>query len=354
MMKLNDMLHLERLGLIPVLGGGDPAATLEPPTLTDAAQRTRFYTDVPFTKAYTGKSGDLELTGYASTWVEDRDGEFVHPQAFDRSLDDYLAKNPQVLWQHNMDWPLGSVVEARVDANGLAVRAIVRKPVEGEEPWKISAYHDIKAGIVRTFSIGGYMMRDYQGGRIVILDVELLEISVVSIPANPDSIFEAAVKAIKGGHRPTLPQKAIDQMQQLLGMRHMTDPELLEIVKRGDAAMEARYLELAKLYEKAGKLAPGRAIFEEAKQVADPRERLASVLDVMALANGDVEDTKAGRVLSKANETAIRKAAEAVVAAGEALQTVLAKVQADSDEADDPGKQAGADADDDGRVLETR
>lgn len=296
-----------------------------------APTRIPFRCDFAATKAATlDASGNLELVGYASTWVMDRDGEYIDPRAYDGSLDAYLAKNPMLLWQHNMDWPLGQVAEARVDGNGLMVRAIVRKPEDGEEPWKISAYNDIKAGIVRTFSVGGFFTRDFVAGRIVVTEIELLEISVVSIPSNPDSIFEAAQKALgKGSLRPDLPQKAISQMEQLLGLRAVTDPELVVLAQRGTAELDARYALLSDLYVKAGKLPPGRKAWEDAKQEPDARKRLDKVLQVMQAVQGRV-DGKSGRVLSKANEGRLRGVMDTLATAVEQLQAVLAQVEQES------------------------
>lgn len=312
----------------PQLSGGDSTAATAV-RQGQEAKRLPFRVDVPFTKAATlDASGNLELVGYASTWVLDRDGEYIDPRAFDDSLPAYLAMNPILLWQHNMDWPLGQIVEATVDANGLLVRAIVRKPEAGEEPWKLSAYNDIAAGVVRTFSIGGFFTRDFEAGRIMVTEVELLEISVVSIPSNPTSLFEAAQKALgKGGSlRPDLPQKAISQMQQLLGLRPVSDPELVLLQRRGAEAVEERYTLLCDLYTRAGKLPPGRTVWEEAKAIPDPRARLARVIDVMQLAQGAV-DAKAGRILSKANEGKLRQVLQLHQEAAELLAGVLAQVE---------------------------
>lgn len=299
----------------------------EPPNTTGS--RERFWADVPFlaSKAV-GKKGDLILRGYASTWVEDRDGEYVDPKAFDGSLPLYLAKNPIMLWQHNHDWPLGQITKAEVDEHGLEVEGYVRKPTQGEEPWRISAYNDIAAGIVKTFSIGGSMLRDIRAGKPVIIDVELWEISCVSVPSNPDSIYAAAVKAIKGEHRPGLHQKAIDQMAQVLGLQEVSDPEL---ARMDGAQLRERYTMLSELYKRAGKRAPdyeqwrtvskrvveansgvGSNVLVDAKDVIEVTRQVYGMVPVQA-------DTKAGRVLSKANENKLATARDNITAVLEQL-----------------------------------
>lgn len=239
----------------------------------------KFYADVPFTREVVGegkatldesltsqaRKGDIITRGYGSTWGEDRDQEFVHPNAFDESLPGFLADNPMMLWQHNMDWPLGKYLDAATDRYGLDMLGLVPRPVDQEPDWKHLAYHSIARGIVRTMSIGGYFRRKYDPDldRLWIIKVDLMETSIVSIPANAASIFEAAVKCVSGAsHRATLTQQHIDQMQQILGVMQMTDPELLSMNERG---LRARYEELAAHYKRCGREAPG---YEEWNELA--------------------------------------------------------------------------------------
>lgn len=226
-------------------------------------EREEFHVDIPFTKAVTTEKGDLELVGYASTWVKDRDGERIDPHAFDDTIETYLSKNPIVLWQHNHDCPLGTITAAEVDENGLKVTAIIPKPSEGEAAWAHTAYNKIAAGIVKTFSIGGYFERelrppvdggmfDYELMDVVIVRVDLYETSCVSVPSNPDSIFEAAKKAFRDSDPAALlddrRRAALKQVEQLLGMKDVTDPEL---VGMSDAEREERFNVLIKGWDGA-------------------------------------------------------------------------------------------------------
>jgi HK97 family phage prohead protease len=287
-------------------------------------RRKEFRADVPFTKSSTNEDGDLELVGYASTWVQDRDGDYVDPKAFDAHLGPYLAKNPILLYQHDMRKPLGSVDSATVDANGLFVRCTVPKPDPSEEDWKHTAYHSAKRGTLRTFSIGGFFSFDVENigeddEKWIIREVELLEISVVSIPSNPDSIFEAAVKAAKGlGARSAkrMHEKAFAQMLQLLGIEELTDPDLCAMDEQQQAD---RFAGLGRLYEEvSGRTAPDyeayRDIVAPLEEDADLIEKmrvLAAVSDLVSELYApptEMEGAKAGRVLSKSNEDKLRAA----------------------------------------------
>jgi HK97 family phage prohead protease len=285
-------------------------------------EREKFVVDIPFTKAATTKDGTLELVGYASTWAKDRDGERIDPHAFDDTMENYLSKNPIILWQHNHDCPLGTMKEAIIDETGLKVVVLIPKPEEGEAPWAVTAYSKIAAGIVKTFSIGGYFERelrppadgdyfDYDLMDIVIVRVDLYETSCVSVPANADSIFEAAKKAF-ADHDPAAElderrRAALKQVEQLLGMKDITDPELSGM---SDAEREERFAVLIKGWEGAigyddFRVVEGLVAGEKFKQA----EPLAVALnEALYLPAGAGTVVKAGRVLSKANQGKIEKA----------------------------------------------
>ena len=138
-----------------------------------------------------GVSG-IEIEWYASTKDKDRGHDIVDPQAFKNALDLYMT-NPIVLLQHNMEKPIGVVTEATIDENGLYIKARITQDVD----WVISA---IKNGVLRAFSIG-YKIKDNEfleeetsDGRDyanIIKDLELFEISVVSVPMNAYSLMKS-------------------------------------------------------------------------------------------------------------------------------------------------------------------
>lgn len=339
-------------------------------------ERAPFEVDFPFTKAVPddkakADAGVLILRGYASTWVQDRDGEYVDSNAFNDSLPAYLKKNPIILWQHDQDQPIGTMTAAEVDENGLLVEVEIPKPGDKEPDWAHLAYNKIKSGIVRTFSIGGFFEREFVMGRAVITRVELMETSVVSIPSNPDSIFEAAAKALKTAPaRPQLLQGHIKQMKQILGAEPITDPELAVMTP---AERVERYTVIADAYLKAGKVAPA---IDEWKQLEPELETIGSkeqavdltrrIVALVKKINGGVVDEKGGRVLSRHNESKLRdvrglldqmekqvddlaeQAKSAIVATKNELDVVLKQVEDDSAEtpddapaADEPTAESG-------------
>lgn len=127
----------------------------------------------------------LQIQGYANTTEKDRQGDVVLSEAWLKGgLDNYL-KNPIVLYLHKPDEPIGQVTEYTVDNNGLHVVAEISK-LAGK------VYDLIKGGILKAFSVG-FRVKDADYNQetdiFIIKDLEMYELSVVSVPANASSIF---------------------------------------------------------------------------------------------------------------------------------------------------------------------
>ena len=130
----------------------------------------------------------LTIKGYANTISKDRSGDIIVKEAWEKGgLDNYL-KNPVILAFHDHSRPIGNAVEYSVTDNGLEIVAEISKAA-GE------VYNLIKEGILKTFSVG-FSIKDADYDKEVdtffIKDLELYEVSVVSIPANQDSTFSLA------------------------------------------------------------------------------------------------------------------------------------------------------------------
>jgi HK97 family phage prohead protease len=117
------------------------------------------------------------LEGYAACWSQDRDGETIAPGAFAKSI---RTAMPKLLWGHDRTKPIGRVLSLAEDSVGLRFRAQLNlDTAAGRE-----AHASMKAGDVDAFSVG-FITRKRQGNNL--LELELLEISAVTIPANPDA-----------------------------------------------------------------------------------------------------------------------------------------------------------------------
>jgi len=126
----------------------------------------------------------IMIEGYASTQDVDRQGDIVPPQVWKQGLDNYL-KNPVILAYHDHSEPIGRMVDHRVDSKGLWIKARI-SAAAGE------VFNLIKDGVLSAFSIGFRIVdAEYNAAQelFVVKDLELHEISVVSVPANQNTIF---------------------------------------------------------------------------------------------------------------------------------------------------------------------
>lgn len=137
-------------------------------------------------KASKTKRG-FKIAGYANTVDKDRAGDVISANAWAKGVDSY-RKNPVLLYQHDHSKPIGRVKKISVDKKGIYVEAEVSEAAE-----KLHGVHTlIKDGALKSFSVG-FMVKngryDKATDTTVITDVELHEISVVSVPCNQESLF---------------------------------------------------------------------------------------------------------------------------------------------------------------------
>lgn len=132
----------------------------------------------------TTTSGDGTFTGYAVVFGDtNRHRERVERGAFAKTLARHRAENtrPLMLWSHDQSRPIGVWTGIEEDATGLRVQgSIVRETRDGQE-----AYALLKAGALNGLSIGFNAIADRRdtGGIRVLTEIDLAEISLVSIPS---------------------------------------------------------------------------------------------------------------------------------------------------------------------------
>jgi HK97 family phage prohead protease/HK97 family phage major capsid protein len=141
---------------------------------------------VPFETKAVGEDEDFLITGHASTNDEDRMGDVIVSDAWHEpgALTNYL-KNPVVLAFHDTSRPIGKTVSHEVDDKGLKITAKISKIAN-------DMIELIKDGILSAFSIGFVIKEadfDPKSGVFFIKALELLEVSIVSVPANQSALF---------------------------------------------------------------------------------------------------------------------------------------------------------------------
>lgn len=128
----------------------------------------------------------IKIRGYASTERIDRDGDIIASDAFAESLRDYLNAGGVILYNHDKDKVIGKCLSAViVEGRGLLVEAEIFTPDE-------EILSGIRNGALKSFSVG-FLAKEYDPtlfeGGVLYEKGDLLEISVVSVPANPDATF---------------------------------------------------------------------------------------------------------------------------------------------------------------------
>lgn len=132
----------------------------------------------------------------ASTDAEDRHGEVIE-QVW--RLEGYIA-NPVVLYGHDRDaLPIGKAENVRVEGGQL--RATLRFVGADVNPKAEQVFQLLQEGVLRAVSVGFLphsYRREMKGDRelLVLSDNELLEISVVPIPANPEALAQMRARAL--------------------------------------------------------------------------------------------------------------------------------------------------------------
>lgn len=139
---------------------------------------------------------DGTFSGYASVFdVADLGRDVVKPGAFRKSLRSRPAGKVKLLREHDMRSPIGVWTAAVEDAKGLRVEGrLILETTLGRETHAL-----MKAGALDGLSIGYRTIRDRvdraKGVRL-LEEVDLVEISVVSLPMNP----AATVTTVKAAH----------------------------------------------------------------------------------------------------------------------------------------------------------
>lgn len=151
-----------------------------------------------YAKGYVSEiKGDDIIAAVASSGSMDRDGDILVPSGWE--LDNF-RKNPVLLWAHDSySLPIGKATDIGIVGNELKFNA---KFAESENEFAGKVAKLMRGGFLNSFSVGFIPKERDEGGRMS--KMELLEISVVNVPANAEALnnrdfkaFEEEVKNMK-------------------------------------------------------------------------------------------------------------------------------------------------------------
>ena len=218
------------------------------------------------------------ITGVATTPTPDRVGDIVEP------LGVQFTNPMPLLWQHKSDKPVGLVTFDKPTKSGITFKASLPKVEEAgalkdrvDEAWQ-----SVKHGLVRAVSIGfralEYSFMD-EGGGIRFVVTEVMELSLVTIPANADATIQsiksvdavqraASGRTLDDNDRPTPPapgkrRNPVVKAQEARTMKK----SIADQIKEFEATRQAKAARMAEIMEKSGET--GETLDDAATQEYD-------------------------------------------------------------------------------------
>jgi HK97 family phage prohead protease/HK97 family phage major capsid protein len=277
-----------------------------------------------------GKTASVTIEGYASTNDVDRQGDVVPASVWEKGIQNYL-KNPVILAYHDHSEPVGRMVEHKIDGKGLWIKARISSAAT-------EVFNLVKDGVLTAFSIGFRIVdAEYNSAAelFVVKELELHEISVVSVPANQNTLFSLSKAFDTAEEFKSFKMQFAPNSESAKGLESSTeadrnvkkememDPKQLEQML-ADAASKAAEATAKAIAEKQEKALAEKAAAEKAQADLDARVKAA----VASISTGD---TGAERLLAEV-EKRLEKAEESsksVIAGLEAsLKEKAAEIEA--------------------------
>lgn len=174
-----------------------------------------------------GEEDDIIIEGMANTTSVDRAGDLIPRATWEKpSQLTNFKKNPIVLAFHNHSMPIGVVEDMEVKDEGLFVRVRISETIP-------AVFQQIKKKILKAFSIG-FRLNDWEYKPdldiFLMTDIEMTELSVVSVPCNQDSMFDLA-KSFGVNNREELKAKLTNKQESKKPITPV-EPEIVKLARQ--------------------------------------------------------------------------------------------------------------------------
>lgn len=188
------------------------------------ATKKRIYADIQ--KVEEQEDGTLKVWGFASSGAVDSDGETITPEAMKAALPDYMKFG--AVREMHQSIAAGTAFEASVDdtTGKTSFGAHVVDPI---------AVKKVQTGVYKGFSIGGKVTSRDPLCKTTIKGINLIEVSLVDRPANPEAVFTMYKAA-------STPEDDVAELAEMLDAGEVTPAQLLELIqksKQADTPVEA-------------------------------------------------------------------------------------------------------------------
>lgn len=169
--------------------------------------------------------------GYGNVFnVRDYAGHITLKGAFEKSIQRHAASGVPLpmLWNHDQGNQIGSWVEMYEDDYGLYMKGRLTKGVQQAE----TVYKLMKGGDLSGLSIGVWAkQKQMQDGSLMLIELDLFETSVVSIPANYQSRVTLVKSMLNNNELPTISQ--VEKALREIGFSRSQAKVLLSLGYKG-------------------------------------------------------------------------------------------------------------------------
>lgn len=167
-----------------------------------------------------------KIVAIASTAVEDRHGEKVLVEGWE--MKNFMA-NPILLWAHDHSIPaIGNAKNIRTEGKGEAARLVFEPNFHEITPEARAIKEMFDQGIINSFSVG-FKPLEAEGNTFT--KQELLEISAVNVPANPEARVMAYKSLENAGFEQSVIKNVIGVLDESDEIKHN---EVEQLTKRLD------------------------------------------------------------------------------------------------------------------------
>lgn len=155
--------------------------------------------------------GLVRFAGYANVGTVDRTGDIIEPSVWQKAAKPYMDYGGTLYFMHDWSSPIGHITTLRPDAKGLYVEGGIEKNESPDTGLPIDfpmarvldyARMAVRKKLMKSLSVGIRVyetakakvrdeVRDKEVQVRKLTDIELLEISLVTIPASREAVIAA-------------------------------------------------------------------------------------------------------------------------------------------------------------------
>jgi HK97 family phage prohead protease len=245
-----------------------------------------------YTKAQIKEKAEGEFTAIASSEIEDRQGEIVRQTGWNLKN---FKNNPVLLYMHDHTKPIGKATRVWLDKSG-ASPMLKFKGFISDATEELKGYRKlVEDGILNSFSVG-FRPLEMDGNEIT--KAELFEISLVSVPANPEARLLAVKSLEDGGFKSEVINKIVgDDDEDMESLK----AELKEAKELAREALEQANIAVKGLQY----LAPQRSKQEIVSKRLQSAKLLARVSDKLIVESKSPKTVDRAKLIKRTSEKLI-------------------------------------------------